>query len=260
MNLCHPDNTKSCAACCGLYNVPIATKEALGERLALRTSLFSDIDRSPDAIQSFERYIIAIEGEECLDSEIHVCRFVGFLDPLCRTVGCLLHPSAQGNAGQDWRGLCYYGSLACKTFYCDAWHAIPHRYLTIVSNFIHDWHLWGLVVTDAEFVICLLSLLETALQATLDPALLRNDSVKDMMISMLRWKDEWPFANGSAQRRSRYYHRPRKSPFSLNGADAISVLVESIEFTFGSATKPHGASELIRTKLEDFVKMYWSAK
>lgn len=256
MNLCHPDNTKSCAACCGLYNVPVATKDALTERLAVRTSLFRDCDRSPDAIQSFERAVIALEGGESLDPDIHVCRFVGFLDPLCRTVGCLLHPSAPGNAGQDLRGLCYYGSLACKTFFCDSWNMIPEKYLLIISDLIDDWHLWGLVSTDAEYVLSLFALTETALQETISPLLLRQGPGRDILISMLRWKNEWPFAKDSTQRLSRYYHRPRKDLRAASNSETTRLLARCLDSTFGSGTDLNGPSLMIRSIIEEFARSY----
>lgn len=224
--------------------------------MALRTSLFRDVDRSPDAIQAFERLLIAREGEEDLDPDIHVCRFVGFVDAACRTVGCLLHPSAPGNSGQDLRGLCYYGSLACKTFYCDAWHVIPHRYLTIISDVIHDWHLWGLVAADAEFVLCLFSLLETAIQQKIDPLRVKHGPAREILISMVGWKNEWPMANRCRQRLSRYYHRPSKDFCAASCTEAIGALTECLDFTFATQSDPKATSRIIRSSIDRFAEFY----
>ncbi len=40
VHLCQPDASKSCGACCGLYNYADSGREALTERLRNRTRLF----------------------------------------------------------------------------------------------------------------------------------------------------------------------------------------------------------------------------
>ena len=255
VNLCHPDATKSCAACCGLYNAPVATRDVLHDRLAVRTSLFRRVVRSPDAIHAFEQDIVAREGTESLDADIHVCRFVGFLDPLCRTVGCLLHPSALGNHGVDLRGLCYYGSLACKTFFCDAWRAIPERHQVMLADLIDDWHLWGLVATDVDYVSSLFGLLESAINAPLDPAVLKISRARDILIKMLSWKNEWPLAQDSQRRVSRYHCHPRADFLSANGDEQLHAMVECLNATFGVEIPFPAAASAIKCSVQAFAAL-----
>ncbi len=117
LNLCHPDKLKSCAACCGLYNVSDATKPTLEAILRDRSEIFEKTERSMNSILEFKQWVQQFQAVAPLDPDIHVCEFIGFLDPGYKTVGCLLHPSVPGNNNNDFRGLCYYGSMACKSFF-----------------------------------------------------------------------------------------------------------------------------------------------
>ena len=62
MNLCRPDDQKSCAACCGLYNIPIATRPALWKNLETRTILFRQTERSVEALEKYEALIRGVRG------------------------------------------------------------------------------------------------------------------------------------------------------------------------------------------------------
>lgn len=240
--------------------MPGARKETLRNRLEVRTSLFHKVGRSPAAIAEFERAILDREGTESLDGDIHVCRFVGFLDPYCHTVGCLLHPSAHGNDGKDLRGLCYYGSLACETFFCNAWDHLPQTYQEIIADLIDDWHLWGLVVTDTDFVLSLFGLLESAIDGSIDPLRLRTGLPRDTLRSMLRWKNEWPFAENSAQRFSRYYHGGSNDVTA--GADhKMRIMVQCLDHTYGTKTDFGDAAAMILAAVKRFAASYsWDTK
>ena len=159
MNLCRPDESKSCAACCGLYNLSDATRPILWQKLQRRTTLFRTTPRCADAIAVFQETVQLEEPEAPLEEIIHVCEFAGFLDQYRRVVGCQLHPSAPGNNGVDLRGLCHYGSMACKAFFCPSWTAIPPGYVEVLVKALQDWHLYGLVITDVDFVTSLFRLL-----------------------------------------------------------------------------------------------------
>ena len=47
VHLCQPDPSKSCGACCGLYNYADSGREALAARLRNRTRLFRETVRGP---------------------------------------------------------------------------------------------------------------------------------------------------------------------------------------------------------------------
>ncbi len=262
MNLCRPDSSKSCAACCGLYNVPNATRPALQSKLETRTRAFKDVERTPEAIEASQQWVRTNEAETPRDQVIHVCEFTGFLDPLQRIVGCQLHPAAPGNQGVDLRGLCYYGSMACKSFFCPAWEEIPPRLQALVCLLIDDWHLYGLVMTDVDFVRSLFGLLEDRIEAELDPAILQSTEAAVILAKMLSWKDSWPFAGASLLRGNRYHFKgARTCPGSCEETH-MERLLRCLSDTFGVAEDFNAQQTCVREAREEFAKVHrhWQAQ
>jgi hypothetical protein len=256
LNLCRPDDRKSCAACCGLYNIPDARRPVLRQNLETRTILFRQTERSVDALVQFEALIRESGTTSPLDDAIHVCEFTGFLDEASRIVGCMLHPSSPGNRGIDLRGLCHYGSMACKSFFCPAWEELDPRHRGILLDAIDDWHLYGLVITDVDFVRSLFGLLEERLGEALEPVRLSSGPALRIFKQMLSWKDSWPFGQSSSMRKSRYYFKGS----CLHRGNAYEAqctrLLDTIRFTFGLEDDMPGAKDFVRETVEDFVSAY----
>jgi hypothetical protein len=256
INLCHPDDRKSCAACCGLYNVPVATRPELLGRLRERTLCFQATQRSVDAVAGFEAVVRTAEADSPLDQAIHVCGYTGFVDSAFRCVGCMLHPLAPGNNGIDFRGLCHYGSMACKTFYCTAWQDLPPSYLQLVCDIVDDWHLYGLVITDVDFVFSVFNLLEESLGCQIDPSMIQTGEARIVLKKMFSWKTSWPFCGTSVRRRSRYYARRQASSHGTSTKKNADQLMASLQFTFDVHDFTDGASDLIHQTIADFVRAY----
>jgi hypothetical protein len=256
MNLCRPDNSKSCAACCGLYNVTDGTRPTLQSKLDARTNLFRTVDRTPDALNEYEEHIRSVEHAPAHDAVIHVCEFSGFVDPHGRSVGCMLHPSASGNAGIDLRGMCHYGSMACKSFYCPAWTELPLLHRNVITEIIDDWYLYGLVITDVNFVLSLFRLVEQRLRKRIDPSFLNRRRARRAFLTMLQWKDTWPLSGNSSTRLSRYYVNDMSTKDARDGCGEISRLVESLRFTFDTDGIMNGADEMVMAGIEEFVQCY----
>jgi hypothetical protein len=256
LNLCRPDQRKSCAACCGLYNVADATSSTLRRKFENRTLLFRGTDRSPDALQEFKDLIHTVEATPPLEEVIHVCEFSGFLDAENRVVGCMLHPTAPGNMGIDLRGMCHYGSMACKSFYCPAWDEVSPRRLGILMEAVQDWHLYGLVATDADFVANTFDLLENSLGSPLEPEILWSSDSGNVLREMLSWKDAWPFRGNSTQRRSRYYFKGTATGLPRDSESLIAVLAEILRFTFHLQEVTDDWTRHVRVTVERFVNAY----
>jgi hypothetical protein len=256
LNLCRPDNQKSCAACCGLYNVPDATRPALWKDLETRTLLFRQTERTVDALQKFEAFISESGTVSPLDGDIHVCEFTGFVDEAFRIVGCMLHPSSPGNRGVDLRGLCHYGSMACKSFYCPAWYELDPRHRNILSETIDDWHLYGLVITDVDFVGSLFGLLEEKIGEELAPVRLTSGPALKIFKQMLSWKDSCPFGQFLPVRKSRYYFKGS----CLHGGNLYQAhcarLLAAVGFTFETGDDMAAAEQFVKQTVEDFVDAY----
>ncbi len=232
MNLCRPDDRKSCGACCGLYNTPDSTGATLLGRLTKRTRVFSETPRTPDALMRFEAEIRSCEALTTLDSVIHVCEFLGFTDPAGRLPGCMLHPEAPGNNGIDLRGMCHYGSLACRTFFCPAWDELDGLQRDAVVAVLDDWRLYGLVITDVDFVRAVFGLIEHALGRPPSREELIDGPLRGAFGEMLSWKDTLPGTAGTLQRTSRYFRRPVLSD-RWGPEEMIDVIVRSVEFAAG---------------------------
>lgn len=259
MNLCRPDDQKSCAACCGLYNIPIATRPALLKNLETRTILFRQIERSVEAIEKYEDLIRASGAVSRVDDAIHVCEFTGFLDDAFRVVGCMLHPSSPGNRGVDLRGLCHYGSMACKTFFCPAWDTLDQRLRSILFDTIEDWHLYGLIITDVDFVRSLFGLVEERLGKEVEQGPLSAGPARRIFQQMLSWKDSWPFGRLSSMRKSRYYFNESCVPGGNAYEAHLTRLLDTIRFTFDMANGMNGAERFVRQMVDDFVSAYTEA-
>lgn len=256
MNLCRPDDQKSCAACCGLYNIPDATRPALWKNLEARTLLFRQTERSVEAIQKFETMIRESGTVSSVDDAIHVCEFTGFLDDRFKVVGCMLHPSSPGNQGIDLRGLCHYGSMACKAFFCPAWDELDQPRRSILLDTIDDWHLYGLVITDLDFVRSLFGLVEERLGKEIDQESLSSGPAVRIFKQMLSWKNSWPFGQPSSLRKSRYYFKGSCSSGGNSFETHLVRLLDTLRFTFDMADEMDGAERLVRQTLEGFVSAY----
>ncbi len=258
LNLCRPDDRKSCAACCGLYNVPDGTRPTLAAKLEKHTSLFRTTLRTVPALEAYQRSIQDQETVSALDSIIHVCEFTGFLDLNRKIVGCLLHPTAPGNNGTDLRGLCYYGSMACKCFFCPAWTEISTSHMQILLDVLDDWHLYGLIITDPGFIHSLFALLEINLGKPLTAEHLYRTPALDIFKRMLAWKDSWPLNASSTVRRSRYYFKPASEHILPNESECKRHILESLEFTFGLNHINEDALDLVQEQINEFVRAYHS--
>jgi hypothetical protein len=256
VNLCRPDNEKSCAACCGLYNVPDGTRPTLLRRLRTRARAFGSCLRSPEALLQYQRRIRSEEAVTPLDPEIHVCEFAGFVDADRRIVGCLLHPSSPGNDGVDLRGLCHYGKMACNMFFCPAWEELEPERRTMLVRAVKDWHLYGLVINDLDFLDALFGLMEIALGGPPESPRLASSPASQVFEEMVRWKDAWPFKGVRSVRRSRYYFKRCRYKEAPTQAAYTQRLLECLGFTFDLEEEVSFARDLVADTLARFSAAY----
>ena len=89
---------------------------------------------------------------------MRVCPLLGFLDAGAAQVGCLGHPKVTG--GADLRDCGVYRAAICETFTCPSFGWLEDAQARLVQAACQDWYLYGLVITDVEFVRGCLRLLE----------------------------------------------------------------------------------------------------
>lgn len=137
LNLCMPDTTKSCAACCGLMNHADISQENLTRFLndgTFRTA-------------NYWRY--QIEGSypeqttSCRDYSSHICPYHGFIAE--GMPGCLVHPSV---AGEDQRDRGLFGAETCRRYLCPAYQLLSHEMKTILISNLDDWYVYTIAIID----------------------------------------------------------------------------------------------------------------
>ncbi len=189
--LCQVGRSVSCGACCGLYNVADPSRPALEKMLRRRTELFAATARTVADIDRFAARVTAAENRTRPLDDLHHCPFLGLIGPARQTAGCLLHPA--GNGGTDWRGLSYYGGLACRVYFCPSTRLMPVRHKRLIKTIAPDWHWYGLVITEHSLIDAMLSRLEQELDGLSPDELLPDENFRQALVSLLGLKAEWPF-------------------------------------------------------------------
>ena len=192
--LCQVNERVSCGACCGLYNVADVSRTALEAMIADRTQRFVSIPREADAIVAFGRKTLEDQRGRGPFPEFHHCPFVGLVGQQLARVGCLLHPLAAGNDGVDYRGLSYYGSMACRLYFCPTHPRLSSSVKTIVRETADNWYEYGLIVTEASLLEAFFTGLEHRLEAPVKAEdILQWRSCRQLLRKFLQMKIDWPY-------------------------------------------------------------------
>jgi hypothetical protein len=157
-HLCQPGKGASCGACCGLYNFRDHSRAALTQRLAEQTAHLRDVPKQLPAYRAAAQELTLARRETPLFPTVRVCPLLGFIDQDQKQVGCLGHPNVTG--GVDLRDCGVYRSAVCETFTCPSFGWLDDAQARLVQAACPDWYLYGLVITDVEFVRGCLRLIE----------------------------------------------------------------------------------------------------
>jgi len=259
--LCQPDSEKSCGACCGLYNYADSTREALSARLRARTDRFRRMVRSKKDLEDYARATKAAESFQKRYKVIYCCEYLGFLDGGERRVGCLLHP--QQNAGEDWRGVSFYGRDLCADHLCPSHYFIPPEQAEILIRVIDDWYLYGLCITDIDLVRTYFRLLADRLGQEVKSAVLSDPALRSVVLDFFRWKIHWPFRSPETNRLGKYYFDG--SQYMISHIDyerfgyrtsVFNSIFLSLSSVFRSAQEIEQAEEMIASNMERFISIY----
>ncbi|MGB8932631.1 MAG: hypothetical protein WCC48_15410 [Anaeromyxobacteraceae bacterium] len=138
----------SCGACCGIYNRRDFGRAAVRAELTRHTRVLARAERTPEGFREAARRLEA-DAPPAVFPSIRVCQLVGFLDAAETRVGCLAHPKVTG--GIDLRACGVYDVETCESFLCPSHAAFSEREASLVEA-VTDFHLYGLIATDAPFV------------------------------------------------------------------------------------------------------------
>ncbi len=178
----------SCGACCGLYNRSDLSRTAVREGLRRSTLLLARTPRTPEAFRAAAAQR-ARELPAPVFPSIRICPLLGFLDAAEERVGCLAHPEVTG--GVDLRSCGVYDVLTCDAFLCPSHARLREEEAALVAGAARgDFHLYGLVVTDAPFVHAVVGALAERTGLRPAPADLRHEPFRRALRDLLALKEE----------------------------------------------------------------------
>ncbi|QTA84875.1 hypothetical protein [Desulfonema magnum] len=260
--LCQVSETLSCGACCGLYNVADPSREALTEMLISRTRAFEKVPRNTDAILDFGQETGTGETQDRPFPDFHHCPYIGLAGRNNSRVGCLLHPMAKGNNGVDFRGLSFYGGMACRIYFCPSYRCLPAAYKDILRHVSEDWYLYGLMITETEMVSAFFSEVETRLGRLLKKEdIVGNEKRTEIIREFLRLKTDWPFRSGTSKNLCNYFFEDKLySVPPVNYADIGTTpsrydpFLKALRSSFDSADALQRAESLLDQLFERLVQ------
>jgi hypothetical protein len=171
----------------------------LCRKLRRRTERFAGTERTVEAILAFAEKTTSEEHSHKIDPDFYSCEFIGFLDSEESRVGCMLHPLYPGNESVDWRGVSFHGTMACQGFFCRSNRELSDAEKRIILNTIQDWYLYGLVISDADYVKTFFSMLQVKLGRAVEPKRFLSSQATAVMHEFFQWKIGWPFKRPETQ-------------------------------------------------------------
>jgi len=251
--LCQVNEKISCGACCGLYNVADSSYESIMEMLTWRTDRFSSVNRNMDAILDFKKEVENREPQSRPFPEFHHCPYIGLVGKEHSRVGCLLHPLLDKNKGIDFRGLSFYGGMACRVYFCPAYYSLPLVFKEIVRKTAINWYDYGLIITETKLLNTIFEEIENRLNRPLTAnSLLKNNGCLETVRKLLNLKINWPFRRKSSSGPANYffkdqlYSRPHINyESSEKTVSRYNNLLQELESQFNSAGDLQAAEDLI---------------
>ena len=253
--MCQVSEKISCGACCGLYSIENISRKNIDNILNKRSILFESVARNIDGLIEYESEISKLESQVNPYPDFHHCPFVGFMGDKVKTVGCLLHPLAKGNNGIDYRGISYYGGMACKNYFCLTCKKLTPRYKKIVRCVIDDWYLYGLIVTEWEMLNCLFFEIEHMINRELTAEEIgKSEFLKSGILAFLSLKIE---SKLSQNIQANYFFEDQKYklpeinyPLYNLEVSKYDVILRCFRFKINSASELMKAETLVKTNIQ----------
>jgi hypothetical protein len=262
--LCQPDDSKSCGACCGLYNYVNSSRSSLKERLHVRTRRFRKLVQNLGDIECYSGEILSSEDFRKRYEVIYCCEYLGFLDGEERKVGCLLHPAQ--NSGIDLRTVSFYGQELCAGHLCPSHHFISASQAQVLIKIIDDWYLYGLCLTDIDLVKTYFRILADKIGGELKPEVFDNAALKSIARQYFDWKITWPFRLPETNRLGKYYFDGSQYMISYidyarlgKEISKFNTIFLSLSSEFKNAQEIELAEKLVSLNIENFISTYQSA-
>lgn len=200
--LCQPDASKSCGACCGMYNHKESSYSATFARLNARTNAYkatADIVDF-DSLRAFRAVWEPVGTDVKLLSGLPSCPFLGFIESVDASsqrmprVGCMVHPLQ--NDGIDGRDCGVYDRKICDSYLCAAHDLFTVDERRLVLESVHDSYLYGIVITNMRLVKELLKQAAEITAAYPGGTELRKPAVVEAAGQFFELMRDWPYAAG----------------------------------------------------------------
>jgi len=255
--LCQVSDRVSCGACCGVYNDRDLNPDRLRCRLQERTRGFDRVRRDVDSIDSFGRSTVRRERRIPVYPDFHSCPYVGLVGKDRTRVGCLLHPAAEGNHGVDYRGLSYYGGLACSGYFCPSHRRLAAEAKQIVRAIAPDWYRYGLIITEFALLQAGFEALRVRLGAAITPErIFRNPENPQRLWDFFQLKIHWPYRRRPDYGACNYFfedgrHPPAavRYPASFRGRSRHHQIFRALDSQFETRSALQRAEALLDTRL-----------
>lgn len=264
LHLCQPDNEKSCGACCGLYNWEDHSRKTLTALLENNTRLFFSIGEKPD-IASYRKLQSETVTQQKLCETIYNCEFLGFINKEQTRIGCLLHPCL--HHGSDLRDCSFYGAEMCAGHFCPSYTYLTASEQAAAATVLDDWYLYGLTVTDIDFVKEFFAIVQNRLGDCLNPDRFAEPAVKNVLRNYFQLKELWKFASAKNRLGKYYFSRAEyhiaridyEKDWKITPSRFDKIFL-SLASEFSSEAEVAEAERIVEEKLNAFVIAYQGGK
>ena len=219
--------------------------------LSDRSRRFAALPRRAEDIIEFGHQIESSQVRNRPWADFHHCPFIGLIGYSRQRVGCLLHPLAESNDGVDYRGLSYYGGMACRQYFCPSHRELSPTVKTMLRQLAGNWYEYGLVVTETALLEALVSEVEKRLAAPLPlRGVLDNPEASRVMRDLLFLKIRWPYRQDNGKGLCNYFFSDRsygKEPVDYKAAGRqpvdYDVIFTELASRFQSVDEVRGARQ-----------------
>lgn len=261
--LCQPGSGGSCAACCGLYNWADHSRRAITAIVDLQTRLFQDC-RSAAAFPALRRERDRLVDNTQLFETIYNCEFAGYIDTDHQRVGCMLHPAVCGD--DHLRDHCFYGTEICNSHFCPGFSCLNIAEQTAVVENVHDWYLYGLVITDIDLVKEFFRQVENTLGESVKPVRLSAPNLQSALRDYFALKEHWPYKAHTGRLGKYYFSRSEYNIARIAYAEKWGVpaspwdkVLVSLESELDTEHDLREAEAVLNSILGRFVQAYTAA-
>jgi hypothetical protein len=169
---------------------------------------------------------------------------------------------ADGNDGIDYRGLSFYGGLACRDYFCPSYRNLPAAHKEIIKAVCTDWYLYGLVITEDRLLSAFFGEIEKRLDRPLSAAdILSHVNSRNAVLEFLTLKLNWPYRVPGAKGPGNYffndglYPKPPVDYARLGIApSALDPILRELSSAFSLPAALHRAETLIESLLDRILR------